>query len=76
MKQPRPLPTFLIWLFCAGTFFIALFPFAVVMVSSITKTQGPVMYFGQFSLENFIRAFTIAPRPIINSFLTSFSRCL
>ena len=38
------------------------------MVSSITKTQGPVMYFGQFSLENFIRAFTIAPRPIINSF--------
>jgi iron(III) transport system permease protein len=26
------------------------------------------MYFGQFSLENFIRAFTIAPRPIVNSF--------
>jgi iron(III) transport system permease protein len=34
----------------------------------VTKTSGPVMYFGQFSLENFIRAFTIAPRPIINSF--------
>ena len=68
VKRLRPLPTFLIWLFCAGTVFVALFPFAVVMVSSITKTQGPVMYFGQFSLENFIRAFTIAPRPIINSF--------
>jgi len=26
------------------------------------------MYFGQWSLENFIRAFTIAPRPIVNSF--------
>jgi len=68
VKRLRPLPTFLIWLFCAGVVFVALFPFAVVMVSSVTKTQGPVMYFGQFSLENFIRAFTIAPRPIINSF--------
>jgi iron(III) transport system permease protein len=68
VKKLRPLPTFLIWLFCAGVVFVALFPFAVVMVSSITKTQGPVMYFGQFSLENFIRAFTIAPRPIFNSF--------
>lgn len=67
-KRLRPLPTFLIWLFCVGVIFVALFPFAVVMVSSITKTQGPVMYFGQFSLENFIRAFTIAPRPIFNSF--------
>jgi iron(III) transport system permease protein len=71
VKRLNPLPTFLIWLFCAGVVFIALFPFSVVMVSSITKTQGPVMYFGQFSLENFIRAFTIAPRPIINSFFLS-----
>ncbi|MBU4371610.1 MAG: iron ABC transporter permease [Proteobacteria bacterium] len=68
VKRLRSLPTFLIWFFCAGVVFVALFPFAVVMVSSITKTQGPVMYFGQFSLENFIRAFTIAPRPIFNSF--------
>ena len=68
VKRLGPLPTFLIWLFCAGVVFVALFPFAVVMVSSITKTQGPVMYFGQWSLENFIRAFTIAPRPIVNSF--------
>ncbi|MCE5243012.1 MAG: iron ABC transporter permease [Syntrophobacteraceae bacterium] len=68
VKRVKPLPTFLMWLFCAGTVFVALFPFAVVMISSVTKTQGPVMYFGQFSLENFIRAFTIAPRPIVNSF--------
>lgn len=68
VKKLRPLPTFLIWLFCAGIVFIALFPFAVIMVSSITKTQGPVMYFGQFSLENFVRAFAVAPRPILNSF--------
>jgi iron(III) transport system permease protein len=68
VKRLGPLPTFLIWLFCAGIVFVALFPFAVVMVSSVTKTQGPVMYFGQWSFENFIRAFTIAPRPIFNSF--------
>jgi iron(III) transport system permease protein len=68
VKRLGPLPTLLIWLFCAGIVFVALFPFAVVMVSSVTKTQGPVMYFGQWSLDNFIRAFTIAPRPIVNSF--------
>lgn len=62
------LPTLLMWLFCAGIVFVALFPFAVVMISSVTKTSGPVMYYGQFSLENFIRAFTVAPRPIVNSF--------
>ncbi|MBN1828736.1 MAG: iron ABC transporter permease [Deltaproteobacteria bacterium] len=68
VKRLGPLATFLVWLFCAGLVFVALFPFVVVMVSSVTKTQGPVMYWGQFSLDNFIRAIAIAPRPIINSF--------
>jgi len=66
--RARPVATLLMWLFCAGIVFAALFPFAVVMVSSVTKTSGPVMYYGQFSLENFVKAFTIAPRPIVNSF--------
>lgn len=66
--RARPLSTALMWLFCAGIVFTALFPFAVVMVSSVTKTSGPVMYYGEFSLENFVKAFTIAPRPIVNSF--------
>lgn len=68
VRRLKPLPTFLIWLFCVSIVFIALFPFIVVMISSVTKTKGPVMYFGQFSLENFARAFIIAPRPILNSF--------
>jgi iron(III) transport system permease protein len=38
------------------------------MVASVTKSQGPVLYFGQFSLDHFVKAFTIAPRPILNSF--------
>ena len=68
VKRLRLLPATLIWLFCTGLVFIALFPFVVVMVSSLTKTSGPVMYWGQFSLENFTRAVAIAPRPILNSF--------
>ena len=66
--RARPVATLLMWLFCAGIVFTALFPFVVVMVSSVTKTSGPVMYYGEFSLENFVKAFTIAPRPIVNSF--------
>lgn len=68
VKALGPLATLLVWFFCAGLVFVALFPFAVVMISSVTRTSGPVMYFGQFSLENFTRAFTMAPRPIVNSF--------
>lgn len=68
VKRLKPLPTFLIWFFCSAVVFIALAPFAVVIIASVTKTQGPVMYFGQFSLENFVRAFSVAPRPILNSF--------
>jgi len=70
VKRLKPLPTFLIWSFCAGVVFVALAPFAVVVIASVTKTQGPVMYFGQFSLENFAMAFRISPRPILNSFFS------
>ena len=68
IKRLKPLPTFLIWFFCSSVVFVALAPFIVVIIASVTKTQGPVMYFGQFSLESFVKAFSIAPRPILNSF--------
>jgi iron(III) transport system permease protein len=68
IRRLKPLPTFLIWSFCAFFVFLSLFPFLVVIVSSVTKTQGPVMYFGQFSLKNLANAIQIAPRPIFNSF--------
>jgi iron(III) transport system permease protein len=64
----KPLGTFFVWFFCASLVFLSLFPFFVVIVSSFTKTQGPVMYFGQFSLKNLANALRVAPRPILNSF--------
>lgn len=68
VKRLSLLPTALIWIFCAGLVFVALFPFLVVVVAAFTKAHGPVMYYGQFTLDHFIKAFTIAPRPILNSF--------
>jgi len=68
VKRLSLLPTVLIRIFCAGLVFIALFPFLVVVVAAFTKAHGPVMYYGQFTLDHFIKAFTIAPRPILNSF--------
>jgi len=64
----KPLGTFFVWFFCASLVFLSLFPFFVVIVSSFTKTQGPVMYFGQFSLKNLANALRVTPRPILNSF--------
>ncbi len=71
VRRVKPFPTFCMWFFCTFIVFLALFPFLVVLVSSVTKTQGPVMYFGQFSLKNFTQAIHIAPRPIFNSFFLS-----
>jgi iron(III) transport system permease protein len=68
IRRLKPLPTFCIWFFCSFFVFLSLFPFLVVIISSVTKTQGPVMYFGQFSLRNLANAIQIAPRPIFNSF--------
>lgn len=67
-KRLKPLPTFLAWFFCALVVFVSLAPFGMVMVAAVTKTKGPVMYFGQFSLANLAAAVNIAPRPIFNSF--------
>ncbi len=59
------------WLYCAFIVFISLAPFAIILVAAVTKTDGPVMYYGQFSLENLAIALQVAPRPIINSFFLS-----
>jgi iron(III) transport system permease protein len=71
VRRLPPLATAGIWLFCAGIVFISLFPFLVVIVSAVTKTKGPVMYYGEFSLTNLANAFRVAPRPIFNSFFLS-----
>lgn len=69
---PMPLwATVLAWLFCAGLVFISLAPFAIVLVAAVTKTSGPVMYYGEFCLDNLMTAFNVAPRPILNSFFLS-----
>lgn len=68
VKKLKRLQTFFVWLFCASVVFLSLFPFLVVIVSSVTRTQGPVMYFGEFSLKNLANAIQVAPRPILNSF--------
>ncbi len=59
------------WAYCAFIVFISLAPFAVIFVAAVTKTDGPVMYYGQFSLDNLAIALQVAPRPIINSFFLS-----
>lgn len=45
VKRLRPLPTFLIWLFCAGVVSVAIFPFAVVAELSATI----VLYYGPWA---------------------------
>jgi iron(III) transport system permease protein len=71
IRRLSPALTALAWLFCAGLVFCSLAPFAVVLVAAVTKTNGPVMYYGQFSLENLSAAIRVAPRPILNSFFLS-----
>ena len=46
---------------CAGVVFVSLFPFLLILVAAVTRTKGPVMYYGQFSLDNLLAAFQVAP---------------
>lgn len=57
--------------YCAGVVFVSLFPFLLILVAAVTRTKGPVMYYGEFSLDNLLAAFQVAPRPILNSFFLS-----
>jgi len=71
VKKVSPFSTLCMSVFCFSIVFLALAPFLVVLVSSVTRTEGPVMYFGQLSLKNLGQAIRIAPRPIFNSFFLS-----
>ena len=67
-RRLGPVATALALAFCIGVIVVALAPFLLVLVAGITRTKGPVMYYGQFSLDNLRAALRIAPRPIFNSF--------
>ncbi|APX74641.1 iron ABC transporter permease [Achromobacter insolitus] len=47
--------------------FISLLPLIVVFIAAFTKTSGPVMQWGQWSLASMQRALHGAPEPILNS---------
>ena len=47
--------------------FISLLPLIVVFIAAVTKTSGPVMQWGQWSLASMQRALHGAPEPILNS---------
>jgi iron(III) transport system permease protein len=49
------------------TIVISLLPLASVVVGAFTRTRGPVMYWGEFSLASIERVFINDPDPIINS---------
>ncbi len=44
-------------------------PAAIVILGAFTKASGPVMQYGQFTLENLERALRYAPEPILNSLM-------
>ena len=70
-KELPPLRLWLAWLYCLVVAIVAMMPFFMVFVAAFTKTSGPVMYYGELSLDNLAQAVQIAPRPILNSFFLS-----
>ena len=47
--------------------FVSMLPLIVVFIAAFTKTSGPVMQWGQWSLASMQRALHGAPEPILNS---------
>jgi iron(III) transport system permease protein len=53
---------------CVGAVvLVSLLPLAVVFIAAFTLTRGPVMWWGQWSLQSMERVLRQAPEPILNS---------
>jgi iron(III) transport system permease protein len=68
IRKPGLLKRAMLMSFCFAVILISLSPVFVTYVSSFTKTKGPVMYFGEFSLQSYRTVLSMAPRAIYNSF--------
>jgi len=53
--------------YCFGVVLLPLIPFFVVMIISLMEMRGPVIH-PNFSLQNYIYAFSRSARPIFNSY--------
>jgi iron(III) transport system permease protein len=53
---------------CVGTVVVvSLLPLAIVFIAAFTLTRGPVMWWGQWSVQSMERVLRQAPEPILNS---------
>jgi iron(III) transport system permease protein len=53
---------------CVGAVvLVSLLPLAIVFIAAFTLTRGPVMWWGQWSLQSMERVLRQAPEPILNS---------
>jgi iron(III) transport system permease protein len=46
---------------------ISLLPLLTIIIGAFTRSRGPVMQWGEWTLENIVRVFLTAPAPLINS---------
>ena len=67
-RRPSLLKRVIIMFFCFAIILLSLSPVFITYVASFTKAIGPVMYFGEFSLQSYRTILNMAPRAIYNSF--------
>lgn len=48
---------------------ISLLPLVTIALGAFTKSRGPVMQWGEWTVENLVRVFVTAPGPLVNSLL-------
>jgi iron(III) transport system permease protein len=46
---------------------ISLLPLVTIVIGAFTKSRGPVMQWGEWTLDNLVRVFVTAPGPLVNS---------
>jgi len=56
---------------CGLIVLISLLPLITIIVGSFTLSRGPVMRWGEWTLDNFTRVFITAPQPLVNSLIYS-----
>ena len=68
MINPRPVKKLVLSLIFASILAFSLLPIITIVISSFTVAKGPVLQYGQFTLDHYKNTFYAVVRPLKNSY--------
>ncbi len=69
LVHPKPLKKIILTLLFLGVFIVSLLPITTIVISSFTASDGPVLKYGTWTLDNYRDTMYAVKRPLKNSYI-------